>query len=266
MQIVQVKFKAVGDIGLFDSNGLNLKTDDDVIVDEDGLIKYGIVINDNVKGQEKQYPKVLRIATEKDIKQVKQNLENAKRVLTETKKIVAQQKLDMSVVSSEYTFDTSKLIISFVAENRVDFRELVKLLAGMFKTRIELRQIGVRDEAKIVGGYGPCGRQLCCANHLCSFEKVSIKMAKNQGLSLNPQSISGACGRYMCCLAYEDSQYSKVLAKMPKLNEKVQTPDGEGTVVFNNVLKEQVSVKFAKDDGSYTTNDYALSEIKFKRD
>ncbi|MGN1221859.1 MAG: regulatory iron-sulfur-containing complex subunit RicT, partial [Christensenellales bacterium] len=136
MQIVQVKFKAVGDIGLFDSNGLNLKTDDDVIVDEDGLIKYGIVINDNAKAEEKQYPKVLRVATEKDIKQVKQNIENAKRVLAETKKIVAQQKLDMSVVSSEYTFDTSKLIISFVAENRVDFRELVKLLAGMFKTRI----------------------------------------------------------------------------------------------------------------------------------
>ena len=186
--------------------------------------------------------------------------------MQETKKIVAEQKLDMKVVSAEYSFDTSKLIISFVAENRVDFRDLVKSLAGLFKTRIELRQIGVRDEAKLVGGFGPCGRQLCCTNHLCSFEKVSIKMAKNQGLSLNPQSISGACGRYLCCLAYEDDQYASVLAKMPKLNSKVQTADGVGTVVFNNVLKEQVTVKFLKDDGSYTTNDYALSEIKFGKE
>lgn len=267
MQIVQVKFKAVGDIGLFNSNGLNLKKDDDVIVDEDGFVKYGIVINENVKvEEEKQYPNVLRIATEKDIKHLKYNIDNAKKALKETKKIVAEQKLDMKVVSAEYSFDTSKLIISFVSDNRVDFRDLVKSLASMFKTRIELRQIGVRDEAKIVGGFGPCGRQLCCTNHLCSFEKVSIKMAKNQGLSLNPQSISGACGRYMCCLAYEDDQYASVIAKMPKLNSKVQTADGIGVVVFNNVLKEQVSVKFFKEDGSYTTNDYALSEVKFGKE
>jgi cell fate regulator YaaT (PSP1 superfamily) len=192
--------------------------------------------------------------------------ENAKKALAETKKVVLEQKLDMKVVAAEYSFDTTKLIISFVAEDRVDFRDLVKTLAAMFKTRIELRQIGVRDEAKLVGGYGPCGRGLCCANHLCSFEKVSIKMAKNQGLSLNPQSISGACGRYMCCLGYEDEQYSQVLAKMPKLNSKVKTPDGVGVVVFNNVLKEQVSVKFIKDDGSFTTNDYALTEIKFGKE
>ena len=267
MQIVQVKFKAVGDIGLFYANGLEIKKDDDVIVDDEGFLKYGIVINENVqKIEEKQYSKVLRLATEKDIRQLKYNIENSKKILPQIKKVVAEQKLDMKVVSAEYSFDTSKLIISFVADDRVDFRELVKQLASMFKTRIELRQIGVRDEAKIVGGYGPCGRQLCCANHLCSFEKVSIKMAKNQGLSLNPQSISGACGRYMCCLAYEDDQYASVLQKMPKLHSKVQTPDGVGVAVFNNVLKEQVSVKFVKDDGSYTTNDYTLSEIKFGKE
>jgi cell fate regulator YaaT (PSP1 superfamily) len=263
MQIVEVKFKAVGDVGYFDAGNLELKKDDDVIVEDDGIIKYGIVLSTNCKNEEKQYGKVLRLATEKDINQVKHNAKKAEHAMQETKKLVREQGLDMKIVASEYTFDTSKLIISFLSENRVDFRELVKTLAGMFKTRIELRQIGVRDEAKILGGIGPCGRKLCCSNHLCNFEKVSIKMAKNQGLSLNPSGISGVCGRYMCCLAYEDEFYAKTLAKMPKLNSKVSTPDGEGVAVFNNVLKEEVTVKFTGEDGTIKTTDYALGEIKF---
>lgn len=265
MQVVEVKFKAVGDIGQYIDEKLDLQVDDDVIVDDEGLVKYGIVIKSNLPvDEEKQYQKIMRKATEKDINQLKQNIKKAEYALQETKSLVKKQMLDMKVISAEYTFDTSKLIISFTSENRVDFRELVKTLAGLFKTRIELRQIGVRDEAKILGGIGPCGRQLCCSNHLCSFEKVSIKMAKNQGLSLNPTGISGSCGRYMCCLAYEDDFYADAMAKMPKLNSKVKTPDGEGVCSFNNVLKQTVTVKFVGEDGSHKFADYSLGEIKFE--
>ena len=171
----------------------------------------------------------------------------------------------MKMIDAEYTFDMSKLSFSFTADNRVDFRELLKSLASEFKTRIELRQVGARDESKILGGYGPCGRPLCCSNHLRDFGKVSIKMAKDQGLSLNPTGINGVCGRLMCCLAYEEDEYSKVLQRMPKLNSKVKTPEGEGTVTFNNVLKEEVSVKFVNEDGSYIIRDFSLGEIEFER-
>lgn len=264
MQIVEVKFKAVGDIKKFADNNDIIQKDDDVIVEDEGMLKYGIVIKTQLAPEsETQYDRVVRKASAKDIEQVKQNLSKAKYALEETKKIAKKQMLDMKVISAEYTFDTSKLVICFTSDNRVDFRELVKSLAGMFKTRIELRQIGVRDEAKILGGMGPCGRQLCCANHLSNFEKVSIKMAKNQGLSLNPAGISGACDRYMCCLAYEDEYYASTLAKMPKLNSKVKTPNGEGVCSYNNVLKQTVTVKFLQDDGSFKFEEFGLGEIKF---
>ena len=266
MQIVQVKFKSIGDVGEFSAGDLQVKVFDDVIVDEDGIVKYGTVTKIGLpQKQDVTYPKLIRVATQKDKNQLEQNAHQAQKALEETKKVAKQLGLDMKIVSAEYSFDTSKLIISFVAENRIDFRDLVKYLAGMFKTRIELRQIGVRDETKLVGGIGPCGRKLCCANHLRTFDKVTIKMAKNQSLSLNPASLSGACGRYMCCLAYEDENYVKLLEKMPKLNSKVQTADGEGTVVYNNVLKEKVSVKFVKEDGTSQIGEYALSEIKFEK-
>ena len=264
MQIVGVKFKPVGEIYDFNVKGLNLKKGDGVIVDTVNGLYYGVVAVETVeKEPQNEVRKVLRKVTEKDLAQIKQNKEKAKKVVAETKKLASKLGLSMKLVDAEYSFDTAKLSITYTAEDRVDFRELVKQLASIYKTRIELRQIGARDEAKHLGGLGPCGRPLCCANHLRELGKVSLKMAKNQGLSLNPTGISGTCGRLMCCLAYEDSDYAKALSQMPKLNSKVQTPDGEGIDVYNNILKNQVSVKFVGEDGTYKIVDYALGEIKF---
>lgn len=265
MQIVKVKFNKSGDVAEFYCHLDYVRVSNKVIVEEEGVTKLGVVVATGFEKQDKLYPRVLRVATEKDLEQAKQNEVEAKKALEETKAYAQNLNLDMKVVSAEYSFDTSKLIISFVADNRVDFRDLVKYLASAFKTRIELRQIGVRDETKLLGGFGICGRKLCCANHLKNMDKVSIKMAKNQGLSLNPQTLSGTCGRYMCCLAYEDEHYASVLQKMPKLNSRVKTPDGEGIVSYNNVLKEQVSVKFVKEDGSFSVMEYPLSQIKFTK-
>ncbi len=167
----------------------------------------------------------------------------------------------MKFVDAEYTLDSSKVIINFTCEDRVDFRELVKELASILKTRIELRQIGIRDQAKIIGAIGNCGKECCCKMYLSDFDKVSIKMAKTQNLSLNPTKISGVCGRLMCCLAYENEFYAEIMSKMPKLNSKVKTKDGIGQVVYNDVLKERVVVKFVTED-STKIESYAIDEIK----
>ena len=167
----------------------------------------------------------------------------------------------MKLVDVEFTLDGQKTIISFVCEDRVDFRELVKELATALKQRVELRQIGIRDQARIVGGIGVCGKECCCRQFLNDFDKVSIKMAKVQGLSLNPAKISGVCGRLMCCLAYENDTYAEAEKVMPKINSRVETKDGEGTVIFNNLLNQTVTVKFEKDN-EVKTMEYKLDEIK----
>jgi len=209
-----------------------------------------------------QLKKVLRIATPKDVKQNEENAQKEKEAIQTTKEFVEKMKLDMNVVNAEYSFDGSKVIIDFISEDRVDFRDLVKELATKLKTRIELRQIGIRDQAKMVGGIGICGRVCCCASHLKDFEKVSIKMAKVQGLALNPTKISGACGRLMCCLEYENEYYSEVYPKMPKLNSEVKTPDGVGTVLYTNALKQVASVKITANDGSTTIKDFKFDDIQ----
>lgn len=208
---------------------------------------------------------VLRIATKHDIAEQAKIEQMQKGVLKESKNLVKQYGLEMKLVDARYTFDMSKLTISFTANGRIDFRQLVKSMACKFKTRIELRQIGVRDETKLVGGYGPCGRQLCCAGHLNDFGKVGLKMAKDQNLSLNPSGLTGICGRLMCCLQYEDKFYVDALQKMPKLGSVVKTADGEGIDIYNNILKNEVTVKFQNQDGSYTNKDYALSEVTFEK-
>ena len=177
---------------------------------------------------------------------------------------IAARGLDMKLVDCEFTFDGSKVIFYFTADGRVDFRELVKDLSSVFRIRIELRQIGVRDETKMLGGLGPCGRECCCSSCMPDFKKVSIKMAKNQGLSLNPSKISGLCGRLMCCLAYENDYYAEAYKKMPKVGSEVGTPDGEGTVVNVNMLKMEVKVRIEKGDGA-AYKDFKLDELKFKR-
>ena len=266
MQIVGVKFKPAGQIEYFNAGDLELKQNEEVIVDTENGFMFGYVaVQSAEQNTEGEYRKVLRIATESDKRKLAEIHQKEINALELCKKLAKKHGLDMKIVLAEYSFDTSKLTISYTAENRVDFRELLKSLATEFKTRIELRQIGARDETKLVGGYGPCGRPLCCANHLRDFGKVSIKMAKDQNLSLNPTGINGMCNRLFCCLQYEEGDYAEAMQNMPKLNSKVKTPDGVGVVTFNNVLKDEVTVKFINEDGSYTIKDYGLGEIEFER-
>ena len=203
---------------------------------------------------------VLRIATERDREQARRNAERRPQAMKTAQEKIEKHKLDMKLVDCEFAFDGSKAVFYFSAENRVDFRELVKDLAGTFRCRIELRQIGVRDEAKLLGGIAPCGRECCCAGAMPDFRKVSIKMAKVQGLSLNPGKISGLCGRLMCCLSYENDYYSEAYKKMPKLGSAVLTPEGTGTVVSNNMLTFTVRVKIEQ-DGTLVYKDFPLDEI-----
>ena len=266
MQIkeVGINFEGQPKIYSFNPAGLNLKLGDYVVVDTARGLELGKVATpikeEEVKEGNEPLKKVIRFATEEDIKAKGNNVLEAKKDKTRIIEIVNDFKLDMKIVSVELTLDKSKMLINFTSENRVDFRELVKTLASEFKTRIELRQIGPRDEVKILGGLGPCGRPCCCTKNTGDFEHVSIKMAKNQGLSLNPSNISGLCGRLMCCLSYENKHYAEALKLMPKVGSEVKTPDGVGTVLYNNLLKRTVEVKFEDDK-----KEYAVSELEFNK-
>lgn len=267
--VVGIKFKDTGKLYYFDPKDIFLKVGDGAIVETARGEEFGWV-GSKVKQVDESsivspLKPVIRKATEKDIKKHESNIEKAKTALKVTQELVDKYKLDMQLVETEYIFDGSKVIISFTSDNRVDFRELVKELASKLKTRIELRQIGIRDKSKTVGGIGICGRECCCNLYLNDFEKVSIKMAKTQNLSLNPTKISGLCGRLMCCLEYENPYYQEVTSKMPKLNSEVNTPDGKGQVIYTNVLKQTVSVKLDKGEGSFAVKDYKLEEIKFQK-
>lgn len=266
MQIkeVGINFEGQPKIYSFNPAGLNLKLGDYVVVDTARGLELGKVATpikeEEVKEGNEPLKKVIRLATEEDIKAKGNNILEAKKDKTKIIEIVNDFKLDMKIASVELTLDKSKMLINFTSENRVDFRELVKTLASEFKTRIELRQIGPRDEVKILGGLGPCGRPCCCTKNTGDFEHVSIKMAKNQGLSLNPSNISGLCGRLMCCLSYENKHYAEALKLMPKVGSEVKTPDGVGTVLYNNLLKRTVEVKFEDDK-----KEYAVSELEFNK-
>ena len=266
MQIkeVGINFEGQPKIYSFNPAGLNLKLGDYVVVDTARGLELGKVATPikelEVKEEDEPLKKVIRLATEEDIKAKGNNVLEAKKDKTKIIEIVNDFKLDMKIASVELTLDKSKMLINFTSDNRVDFRELVKTLASEFKTRIELRQIGPRDEVKILGGLGPCGRPCCCTKNTGDFEHVSIKMAKNQGLSLNPSNISGLCGRLMCCLSYENKHYAEALKLMPKVGSEVKTPDGVGTVLYNNLLKRTVEVKFEDDK-----KEYAVSELEFNK-
>ncbi len=264
--VVGIKFKENGKLYYFDPKDFDLKVGDGAIVETARGEEYGIV-SSKIKQVDQSsiilpLKAVVRKATDKDLKKYEQNQEKAKNALKVTADLVEKLKLDMQLVETEYAFDGSKVIISFTSDNRVDFRELVKELAVKLKTRIELRQIGIRDKSKTIGGIGICGRECCCNIYLNDFEKVSIKMAKTQNLSLNPTKISGLCGRLMCCLEYENPYYQEVVQKMPKLNSFVNTPDGRGQVVYTNILKQTVSVKLDHGEGSFAMKDYSLNDIK----
>lgn len=267
MQIakVDISYQEGGKVYTFSPNGLDLKVGDVVVVDtirgnELGYVSSPIQYVDELELVD-SLKNVLRIATAKDIQTKKENIQKEKEIKQRTEEYVEQLKLDMKVTNAELNLDRTKVVINFTSDNRVDFRELVKSLANEFKLRIELKQIGSRIETQLLGGLGPCGRAVCCNSFLKDFEHSTIKMAKNQGLSLNPTKISGLCGRLMCCLAYENDHYVETLKLMPKVNSFVKTPDGKGQVVYNNLLKKLVQVKFTKGEDSFEIKEYELKNI-----
>jgi len=247
VKVVGVRFKIAGKIYYFDPGELLINLNQNVIVETARGIEFGLVVvpNRDVDESEIVAPlkKVIRIASEEDAVHASDNDKKEKEAYNTCVQKINDHKLDMKLIDVEYTFDNNKVLFYFTADGRVDFRELVKDLAAIFKTRIELRQIGVRDESKMMGGIGICGRVLCCNSFLGEFQPVSIKMAKEQSLSLNPTKISGTCGRLMCCLKYEQEAYEDLLARVPKVGAIVDTPEGQGTVVGVNLLKEILKIR-----------------------
>ncbi len=262
--IIGVQFQKNGKLYYFDANGYEVKPGEYVIVDTSRGIDLGEVSmgNRETDGENESIPlkKVIRKATEQDIQHSRENRQKEKDAFSICQKKIIEHKLEMKLVSVEYAFDNSKILFFFTANGRVDFRSLVKDLASIFKMRIELRQIGVRDEAKMLGGLGPCGRTICCGSFLDQFQPVSIKMAKEQNLSLNPTKISGVCGRLMCCLKYEQDHYETTRRKMPKVGREVITPDGNGPVTDLNIVKETVFVRLTNGDTS-EIKEYPLENI-----
>lgn len=246
-EVIGVRFKEVGKIYYFDPDGQELKKGDRVIVETVRGVECGEVALENreISDEEivKPLKKLIRKADDKDLHTLEENKKKEKNAFGICQKKIADHKLDMKLVDVEYTFDGGKVLFYFTADGRVDFRELVKDLAGVFRTRIELRQIGVRDESKMIGGLGICGRPFCCRSFLGDFQPVSIKMAKEQGLSLNPTKISGTCGRLMCCLKYEQNAYEYLLKITPKPGAIVETAEGAGTVVDFSLLTGMLKVK-----------------------
>jgi cell fate regulator YaaT (PSP1 superfamily) len=248
--VVGVRFKKAGKIYYFDPGELTIPAGEFVIVETVRGIEYGKVVIGNKQVDENDIvlplKKVIRVADAKDKLIVEENKKAARKAYDICLKKVEEHGLEMKLVDVEYTFDRNKVIFYFTADGRVDFRELVKDLAAIFRTRIELRQIGVRDEAKMLGGIGPCGRMLCCSTFLGDFEPVSIKMAKDQNLSLNPTKISGLCGRLMCCLKYENDEYETAKEQLPDLGEYVKTPHGLGKVIGLNILERVLQVELSE--------------------
>lgn len=265
VNVIGVRFENAGKLYFFTPGALWPTPGDFVIVETTRGIEFGEVVTEvrEIDDTKLTTPlkQVVRIATEEDIRHDKENKAAEKEAFVICQKKIADHKLDMKLVSVEYTFDNKTILFYFTANGRVDFRSLVKDLAGVFKTRIELRQIGVRDEAKMLGGLGPCGRPICCGTFLGDFQPVSIKMAKEQNLSLNPIKISGVCGRLMCCLKYEQDTYEEIRKSMPKEGKEVMTPDGVGVVCELKIITESVKVRIKKGD-SFEIKEYPASDVQ----
>ncbi len=268
-EVIGVRFKNTGKVYYFDPQGQRLEKGSMAIVETARGMECGEVALENreVADESIVQPlrKVIRPATREDLKRVAENHLKEKKAFKACERKIAERGLEMKLVDVEYTFDNSKILFYFTADGRVDFRELVKDLAGMFRTRIELRQIGVRDEAKMLGGIGICGRPFCCGSFLGGFQPVSIKMAKEQGLSLNPVKISGTCGRLMCCLKYEQEAYQDLLRSTPKVGALVSTAEGRGIVTEQNLLTRKLTVRLEKDpEGAPKV--FLVSDVKVLRD
>lgn len=263
--VVGIRFKKAGKIYYFDPDNIDIKVGDYAIVETARGIEFGEVVIGPKEVTEEEIiaplKKVLRVATDEDKIKNEENKAKETQAFDICLKKIEEHGLSMKLVDVEYTFDNNKVIFYFTADGRVDFRELVKDLASIFKTRIELRQIGVRDEAKMVGGLGPCGRPMCCKTFLGEFEPVSIKMAKEQNLSLNPTKISGICGRLMCCLKYEQETYDSIRKRLPRVGSIVNTKEGQGEVVENSVVKECVRVRIENEEEEGEIKVFSINDI-----
>ena len=268
--IIGIRFKKLGKIYFFNPKGLKVEKGDKVIVETSQGEEYAEVLIPNryVEDDKLVSPlkKVVRIATYKDTKRYEECKKIEKEAFKVCEEKIKEHGLDMTLTEVECKFDNSKILFYFTADGRIDFRDLVRDLAAIYKTRIELRQIGVRDEVKRIGGNGVCGRELCCCTFLSDFETVSIKMAKEQNISLNPSKISGNCGRLMCCLKYENDVYEEKLKNLPNVGAIVKTADGEGEVDNIEILKEKLRVKFKNEDGVYTYKKYDAKDVKIIKD
>ena len=265
-KVVVVKFRNSCKPYYFSAGDMKLEQGQGVIVDTSHGLEYATVLEGEREVEELAAPlkPVVRLATAHDLETVAKNDARKPEAMRACKEKIAARELPMKLIGCEFAFDGSKVIFYFSAEGRVDFRELVKDLESVFRMRIELRQVGVRDETRILGGIAPCGREVCCASCMPDFQKVSIRMAKNQGLSLNPTKISGLCGRLMCCLSYENPYYATASKQVPKLGGSVGTPEGRGSVVSVNMLKMIARVKIEK-DGALIYRDFPVSDLEFKR-
>jgi len=268
-EVIGVRFKEVGKIYYFDPKNESFKIGDKVIVETSRGVECGIVAiaNKDVNDENIVHPlkKIIRAADEEDLKKAADNKKKEKKAFAICRKKIEEHSLSMKLVDVEYTFDNNKILFYFTSDGRVDFRGLVKELASIFRTRIELRQIGVRDESKMLGGIGICGRPLCCTSYLGEFQPVSIKMAKEQGLSLNPVKISGTCGRLMCCLKYEQEAYTELLKNIPKVGAIVQTPNGNGVVIEANPISKILKVKLNKSPDAAPAT-FSSSDVKIIKD
>lgn len=268
-KIIGVRFKKPGKIYFFDPENLEVNKNDNVIVETAMGEEIGRVVVPKREIEESKInsplKKVIRIATAEDLASLEKYKSKEPEALKICKEKIKKYKLEMNLIDVEYKFDGSKILFYFTADGRIDFRDLVKELASVFKTRIELRQIGVRDEVKRIGGNGVCGRELCCCSFLDNFETVSIKMAKEQNIALNPSKISGNCGRLMCCLKYEQEAYSEKLSRLPKVGAIVKTPSGEGIVESVEILKETIKVKI-KDGEDFCYKKFDVKDIKVIKD
>lgn len=269
IKVIGVRFRTAGKVYFFDPLTYDIKRGDHVIVETARGVEFGTVVGDPKEVEEDKVIQplkpVLRIATEKDIEQEAANKVKEKEAFKICLEKIRKHGLAMKLIDAEYTFDNNKVLFYFTADGRIDFRELVKDLAAVFKTRIELRQIGVRDETKILGGIGICGRPLCCHTHLSEFIPVSIKMAKEQNLSLNPTKISGVCGRLMCCLKHEEETYEELNRRLPNVGDQVTTKDGQkGEVQSVNILRQLVKVIVESGD-TKEIQEYPVEELRFKK-
>jgi len=268
-EVVGVRFKNVGKVYYFDPQGLQPAKNSRVIVETARGIECGEVAmtNREVPDETVVHPlkKVLRCATEEDLAVLESNREKEKKASQICQQKIAEHKLEMKLVDVEYTFDNNKILFYFTADGRIDFRDLVKDLASVFRTRIELRQIGVRDEAKMLGGLGICGNPFCCSTFLGEFQPVSIRMAKEQGLSLNPTKISGTCGRLMCCLKYEQEAYEDLIRTTPRVGTLVSTPDGKGVITEVSLLTGMLKIRLEKNDDN-SINVYHKDDVRVLRD